>query len=260
MGAPFYIPPHSDVERDTPVRVEPCNNVVIFFDFATFVANHSDVMISRLLYVLDPLCGWCYAAGPLVREAHERFARQMSIELHPGLLFSPGHLIDGPLRNHIASSDQRIGSLAGVPFGDAYLRRLHEEPELSFDSVPPTLALLAVGELAPARTLDMLESLQRAHYVDGRNLSDELVLSELAQSLSIAPEDFAAARRAAQPTLSQRTTRARAIMQAAGGQGFPTFVLEVGNRRVRLDHASAYGQPSLFADRLGQALDAYAPH
>lgn len=217
-------------------------------------------MKSRLLYVFDPLCGWCYAAGPLLREAHRRLGEQMTIEFHPGLLFSPAHVIDGPLRAHIASSDQRIASLTQVRFGEAYLDRLQQAPDLSFDSVPPSLALLATAECAPERTLDMLERLQHAHYIDGRDLSDEQVLSELAQALQIDLHTFAAARRTVQAGLSQRTARARAIMQAAGGQGFPTFVLEVGGRRVRLDHASHYGKPERFAESLEHLLDTYALH
>ena len=70
----------------------------------------------RIIYLFDPLCGWCYGAGP----ALEKLAQLdgVTVDLAPTGLFAGG--ASRPMDKHFAAyawqNDQRIARLTGQPF------------------------------------------------------------------------------------------------------------------------------------------------
>jgi putative protein-disulfide isomerase len=208
-------------------------------------------MKPKLHYLFDPLCGWCYAASPLLARLSERFGDRLELVFHPGLLFAQPHEIDRAYREHIIGADQRIAALTGVEFGAPYIERVRTAPVLRYHSELPAAAVVAVMSLQPALGLPMLEAIQRSHYVHGADVGDAATLSALAQSLGLAPQAFEPAlersRRSLLPGLAEA---ARRLSQAVGGNGFPTLVLERDGQYQKLDHGSAYGKPELLADRV----------
>ena len=63
-----------------------------------------------LHYVYDPLCGWCYAAEPLVEAAA---AAGVPIVLHGGGLWAPAVHATNAKRRSMRETDARIGQLTG---------------------------------------------------------------------------------------------------------------------------------------------------
>lgn len=210
-----------------------------------------------LHYVFDPLCGWCYAAAPLVQAA--RRVPGLAIALHGGGMMA------GPNRRHITSQwrdyvmphDRRIAELSGQPFGERYFDGLLRDTTAVMDSAPPTTALLAAEAMA-GRGLDMLHRLQRAHYVEGLRIADADVLAALAQDLGLDAAAFeeAFSQWAGGATEAHMAT-SRQWLARAGGQGFPTLALAVGTSPLqRLDIGPWLGQPEAWQAELQRRLDA----
>lgn len=215
-------------------------------------------MTPRLLYVFDPLCAWSYAAAPLLRAIRTRFEDSLQLEFQPGVLFRPAVRLAPDSCARILKDDRRIAELTGMPFGAAYRARLQQSPGPLMDSAPPAAAVLATVEIAPQHALAMLEAIQYAHYVAGQDIGDERTLRQCALALGLVEIDFALALRRALDTLPARAAKARAILQAAGDHGFPTFILKIGGRLIRVDHADAYARPALLTERLDSLLHTYA--
>ncbi|MDO8344893.1 MAG: DsbA family protein [Cellvibrio sp.] len=213
-------------------------------------------MSAKLHYIFDPLCGWCYAASPLLTALKDRFGDELELVFHPGLLFAAPREIDQPYRDHIISADLRIAALAGVEFGAAYIKRVRTAPVLRYHSELPAAAVMAINALNPARGLRMLELIQQSHYQQGEDVSDMTILSQFAQTLGVAVKDFAQALENIQHSLPSMAIEARNLMQAVGGNGFPTLVLEQDGELQKLDHSSAYGKPYLLANRVAQFVAA----
>ena len=197
-------------------------------------------METRLHYIYDPLCGWCYAASTLVRTAREI----MPVIAHGGgMLAGPSRKqITPELREHIRSNDLRIAKLTGQPFGDRYLKGLLENESEWFDSEPPTAAVLAAEQMG-GRGLDMLARLQMAHYVDGLQIGDRSTLLDLATELSLNRETFAAALTTAHKHTAQHFSESLELLARVGARGFPTFILEDQGDLQRLDHSPFLGDP-----------------
>ncbi len=73
----------------------------------------------------DPLCGWCYAAAPLVRAA---VRNKVPVVLHAGGLWDPAMHATDAKRRMMRKTDARISRLTGQTFGPAYLDGLLIDP------------------------------------------------------------------------------------------------------------------------------------
>jgi len=209
---------------------------------------------TKLHYIFDPLCGWCYAASPLWAALNERFGDELELVFHPGLLFAEPRSIDPSYREHIVSADLRIAELAGVEFGAPYIKRVRTAPVLRYHSEPPAVAVMAVNAIEPKLGLGMLEAIQKAHYHQGEDVSDLLTLSKLAQGLGLDLERFTEAQINVQQILPSIAAEARNLMQTVGGNGFPTLVLERDGEYQKLDHSSAYGKPYVLSNSVARLI------
>lgn len=206
---------------------------------------------ATLHYVFDPLCGWCYAAAPLVEAAQK--IPGLSIELHAGGMMSDHNRrqITPQWRDFVMPHDHRIAALSGQPFGDAYFNVLLRDTTAVLDSTPPIAAILAAQALS-AQGLAMLHRTQRAHYVEGRRIADAAVLLALAEEMGFAPAAFGAAYEAALAgPVKEHIAESRLLLRRVGGNGFPTFVLERPGLGLALVESSAFlGHTQAWTDEL----------
>jgi len=216
-----------------------------------------------LHYIYDPLCGWCYAASPLVRAAAE--IDGLAIRLHGGGMMAGPYArrVTPELRDYVMPHDRRIHELTGQPFGDDYFDGLLRNPDAVFDSAPPITAILAAGAIPHAPDdlpLRMLTRVQHAHYAEGRQISERGVLEALAEELGATRADFAHAfdACAGHPT-DLHIDHSRTLLGTLGGQGFPTFALERGGEYLVIDMGRWLGQPERWRDMLRQQLDGAQP-
>lgn len=200
-------------------------------------------MTLRLHYIYDPLCGWCYAAAPLVAAASA--LPGVELVLHGGGLFAVPTGLEAPMRQHIRAADGRIAALSGQAFGPAYLDGLLADPATVFHSDPPIAAMLAAEQLAAGQGLAMLKAIQHAHYVEGRRVVEPQVLGELAQTLGLSPTAFEAARLAC--PLEAHLSETRRLMARFGIRGFPALLREEGEIMTQLAVSDFYGRPDAFA-------------
>ncbi|MFZ4877420.1 DsbA family protein [Janthinobacterium sp. Mn2066] len=212
--------------------------------------------MATLHYIFDPLCGWCYAAAPLVEAA--RAVPGLTVVLHGGGMMTGSNRrqITPEWRNYVLPHDRRIAQLTGQPFGDAYLHGLLNDSSAMMDSEPPTTAILAAEALA-GKGLDMLHKVQGAHYVDGLRIADLPVLVALAQELGLDGAAFETqyGLLAGGPVASH-IAASRTLLAKAGGQGFPTFVLDDGDGGLgQIDVGAYLGQAGKWRAMLDQTCD-----
>jgi putative protein-disulfide isomerase len=184
-------------------------------------------MVNRLHYVHDPLCGWCWAAAPLIEAARGL----LPVQAHGGGLFM-GHsrrTMGADWRAYVLPHDRRIAELSGQPFGAAYDALLND-PAAWLDSEPPIAAMLAADRLG-SRGLELLARMQRAHYVEGRHIAKPTVLRELAEELGLGGEAFATAYSACIGDATRTHVQAsHALLARLGARGYPTLALEQDGR------------------------------
>jgi putative protein-disulfide isomerase len=212
-----------------------------------------------LHYIFDPLCGWCYGAAPLIEAARE--VTGLDVALHAGGLMTGADRqpVTAGLRRYVMEHDQRIGALTGQPFGDAYLYGLLRDTGAMLDSEPPIGAILA-ADLLGGRGFDMLERIQKAHYVEGRRVADRGVLVGLAADIGLPEATFKPMlEKVAGPTVAKHIAASRHLLRRVGGQGFPTFVFDAGRGLLTLDAARHFGHVPAWQQTLAERMSGSTP-
>jgi putative protein-disulfide isomerase len=208
---------------------------------------------ATLHYIFDPLCGWCYAAAPLVAAA--RGVPGLKVAFHGGGMMTGANRrpITPQWREYVMPHDRRITEMTGQPFGEGYFEGLLRDTGAVMDSEPPTTAILAAESLRAGGGLDMVHRLQQAHYVEGRRIADADVLAEMAVDIGCDTEAFKAAfaRLSGEATAQHIAESRQLFLQRAGGQGFPTFVLvQADGRASRIDPGPWLGRAEDWKARL----------
>lgn len=177
-----------------------------------------------LLYIMDPLCGWCYGFSPVVAQLHEKYQDRMDFRV------VPGGMVTGPrvepvskMADYILGAYTRVEEMTGVKFGEPYLDRLREGSTISA-SEPPCRALHLFSTFHPDRAVEYAYQLQRAIYLDGYDWNDSETYAHLARLFNIDTKEFVRqwegeeARYAVQQEFQW--------VQATGINGFPCIVIE----------------------------------
>ncbi|SEJ28798.1 MULTISPECIES: DsbA family protein [unclassified Variovorax] len=211
---------------------------------------------ATLHYIFDPLCGWCYAAAPLVDAA--RGVPGLRVAFHGGGMMTGANrrAITPQWRDYVMPHDRRIAEMTGQPFGEGYFEGLLRDTDAVMDSEPPTTAILAAEALREGGGLDMVHRLQRAHYVEGRRIADVEVLGALAAELGFDAKAFGDAYVSLSgAATAQHIAASRQFLQRAGGQGFPTFVLsQADGRASRIDIGPWLGRAEDWKARLAELV------
>jgi putative protein-disulfide isomerase len=212
-------------------------------------------MSATLHYIYDPLCGWCYGAEPLVSAAAQ--APDLALALHGGALWAEPTQLPEATRLYIRQADQRIAAMSGQRFGPDYHNGLLLDPTMVLESRPPTAAVLAAQSLDPTKTLPMLRGIQHAHYEQGRRVVEPEVLADIAVEVGFDRAQFENALSSA--PVEEHIDETHRLMSLVGAQGFPTFVLQVGEDLYPVPHGRFASQPAQFRDWLEAQAKAHAP-
>ena len=204
----------------------------------------------KVHYFFDPMCGWCYAASSLTAV----LAQMPEVEMvyHPGGMI-PKRAIDASFRQHILQADSQIATMTKVHFGDAYKARVAGAGDFIVDSYSTTRAFL-VGQEMGIEAHKMLAAIQKAHYQDGKPLDKLDVLAELAVSLGLDKTAWNEKMAKSEATLTHKLTESHQLMEQMKVSGYPTFILEKGDRLMRLPHSSYYGKALEWTDYLATVV------
>lgn len=211
-------------------------------------------MNAVLHYIYDPLCGWCYGAEPLVWAASK--VDGLALRMHAGGLWPQPTRLPEQTRRYIREADARVGQMSGQPYGEAYLNGLLFDPELVLESRPVIAAVLAAQELDADQALPMLRAIQHAHYERGRHVVRDATLREVAAEIGLDVAEFERARKAA--LVDEHIAESQELMNNVGAQGFPTFVLQIGDEWIAVPHGRFASTPGKFAEWLEGQLRAHS--
>jgi len=179
-------------------------------------------MSARLLYVMDPMCSWCWGFAP-VAEALVKQAQAAGVELHlvmGGLRTGSGAALEPTTRRYILEHWQAVTETTGQAF-----RLEGALPDgFVYDTEPACRAVVTARSLAPDCAWILVGLIQRAFYVEGRDVTQASVLVELAEKAGLPRIEFAGAFDTAEQHVA--TAADFTWVQDLGIAGFPTLLAE----------------------------------
>lgn len=180
------------------------------------------MMAARLLYVMDPLCSWCWGFAPVFAALAEQAAAcQVASHLVVGGL-RPGTVraLDASSRRDILGHWQAVTRQTGQPF-----RFEGALPEgFIYDTEPASRALVVARQQDASRAPALLAAIQQAFYLQGEDVTRAARLVELAVACGYARQPFAEAFDS--PALREATAADFRWVEGLGIAGFPTLLAE----------------------------------
>ena len=186
--------------------------------------------LPELLYLHDPLCGWCYGLSPAINQLQADFAGRLDVSvLCGGMVVEDDAGLIAETWDYLRQSLDEVETVTGVRFGEAF-RALGEAGSYRYDSEPPSRAIVAFRQLTqdPARTVAFAHAVQQALFRDGRDLNEATTYGPLLAPFGVDAIEFA--RRWAAPETAQAARQEFAAVARIGVQGFPTAVVRVGEQ------------------------------
>ncbi|RMP77546.1 DsbA family protein [Pseudomonas syringae] len=205
-------------------------------------------MSARLIYVMDPMCSWCWGFAP-VADALVQQARAAGVPLHlvMGGLRSEGAALEPAKRRYILEHWQAVEEATGQPF----LRDGALPEGFVYDTTPACLAVTAARQLDPDRAWELVGLIQRAFYGEGRDVTRPSLLAELAEQTGLSRQAFADEFESKE---RQAATAADfSWAQDLGIAGFPTLLAERNGQLALL--TNGYQPLSSLSPLLGRWLE-----
>jgi putative protein-disulfide isomerase len=143
-----------------------------------------------IIYLFDPLCGWCYGFGPHLGQFADN---------HPELTYTviSGGMITGarvgPLSQmapYLREGVKRVEELSGIKFGTPFLDDLNGAGKTVMDSTPPSKAFLIFKKHKPAMGVELAHNIQALYYAAGMNLNLATSYKELCDRYEIDFDHF----------------------------------------------------------------------
>ncbi|AIR91686.1 DsbA family protein [Pseudomonas cremoricolorata] len=178
-------------------------------------------MTARLLYVMDPMCSWCWGFAPVAQTLIAQ-AEAAGVPTHivPGGLRRGAGALDGATRAYILEHWQAVSDATGQMF-----RFDGAMPDgFVYDTEPACRALVAARQIDPGRVWPLLAAMQQAFYQQGQDITRAPQLVELAEQVGLERSGFA---ETFNSDASRTATEADfAWVQGLGIAGFPTLLAE----------------------------------
>ncbi|HEX9794071.1 MAG TPA: DsbA family protein [Planctomycetota bacterium] len=184
-------------------------------------------MSRALLYVVDPMCSWCWGFAPVIAELQAALAPGVGLRyVMGGLAPDSAAPMDAATRAYVQDAWRAVAARTGAAFNHEFWTRC--APRRS--TYPACRAMLLAR--AAGKEGALLTAIQHAYYRDARNPSDAEVLADLAAGLGM---DRAAFLRGLGDPRTQAVLEADfALRDRMGARGYPSLGVETGGQAALL--------------------------
>jgi len=202
----------------------------------------------QLLYIFDPLCGWCYGFSPVVKKINQHYAGHFDISvLCGGLAIGDNALPVRKVAGYISGALGQVERMTGVRFGDGFVNGILRDENYIYNSEPPCIALTVVKELAPEHIVSFAHDVQTAFFYDGKNLNDAETYIHLLEPYGIDSDVFL--KKYFRDEYKNKTYIEFDYCRDIGVRGYPALVLnEDGEHRILVRGYQTYENISALLD------------
>ncbi|WP_345213936.1 DsbA family protein [Mucilaginibacter gynuensis] len=182
----------------------------------------------KMYYFTDPMCSWCYGFSPAIKKLKEEYPN-IDLEIISGG-FSPysTQVVDDEYKDFLLYHWKNVNARSGQYFNHS-MKFISET--FRYDSEPSSRALMVIKEISPKQDFEFLSLMQKAFYVDGNDITNDIVLAGLAEEIGIDKSDFLKLLRSDEMKL--KTNQGFQFSRQLGVQGFPTL-LTIENGAVKV--------------------------
>lgn len=201
-------------------------------------------MSAEILFIFDSHCPWSYATTQLVAEAKKAIPA-LKVRLFPCGYYDGDNGVS-------ATTVKEVQALSNVPFGENYLESLGEEasPYSTKDSTMVSNIIAWAQNKNSQQALEILQALQKMHFVDGNPLTQKQDVEELvnAKKLSLPGKSLQSEKFTKDAEFAIHDVEE--LQEMIGTQAIPAVLLVVNDDLVLLNHNLYLGDSKMFIDSI----------
>lgn len=191
-------------------------------------------MKTKVYYVMDTMCGWCYGMSDVITKIQEKYKDVYDFILLPGGMLIGDDVIkvDIGFTDFIKDSNKKVEELTGKKFGEVYNENVLEKKSIILDSLPGSKAVVTIQKLKKEVAFSFLKKIQDAFFVDGKDMNNVEVYTEIARGFNISSEVFE--KEFNSEEIRQETFKCFEMANSMGVEVFPTVVaVELGKATIK---------------------------
>ncbi|SFV60493.1 Thioredoxin [hydrothermal vent metagenome] len=125
--------------------------------------------MTQLIFVLDPMCSWCWGFHPVIETLRKEHADHYTFSLVMGGLRTTGQMEwNAQSKAYLASAWDSVAKTTKQPFNPSLLNKTH----FDYNTYPACKAVITVRELyGEDAAFAYLGDIQKAFYVDGADIT-----------------------------------------------------------------------------------------
>lgn len=191
---------------------------------------------TRLTYVTDTYCVWCWAFGEALREFATKNAHRLTVEVLPAGMLVGERVQPVGEKVRVLETAERVTELTGAQFGEGF-RAAVRDGRTVLDSTFPAVAFQALLEQDPERGLDIAHALQKAWYMNGLDWHGDATMAAVASELGLNVEQAVDAFH--DPAMLAQAESGFERRKTLPVKGYPTLLVHTPDGPRRIGGATA---------------------
>ncbi|MFW0716400.1 DsbA family protein [Pedobacter sp. N23S346] len=145
----------------------------------------------KLIYIMDPLCGWCYGNSVNTQKLYEKYKDVLEFDILPAGMWAGANtrMQSKPMAQFIKKHDPQVQQTTDTEFGKSYFEFIEKE-NIVLDSEVPSRAIVSVKNISPLQAISFAVEVQKARYWYGRDLNLEETYLSICEDLKIDKKQF----------------------------------------------------------------------
>ncbi len=189
---------------------------------------------SKIIYIGDPLCSWCYGFAPEILKVKNHFD-SLHFQLVIGGLRPYNTETMADLGDFLKEHWDQVAERSGQPFNYSILKN----KDFVYDTEPPARAVIVMRELNRKAEFEFFKDVQHLFYEDNKNIHDVKVYLPLLEKYEVDPEEFENTFESSWAKMEVK--KDFQLAQQMGVKGFPAVVLEHKGRLMLVTNGYADG-------------------
>ncbi|MAZ37728.1 DsbA family protein [Salibacteraceae bacterium] len=140
---------------------------------------------TKIIYVGDPLCSWCYGFAPEIAMVKEHFD-SLHFQVVIGGLRPYNTETMADLGDFLKEHWEAVEGRSKQPFNYGII----EDKTFVYDTEPPARAVIVMRELNRKAEFEFFKEVQHLFYVENKNTNDVKVYLPLLEKYEVDPEEF----------------------------------------------------------------------
>jgi putative protein-disulfide isomerase len=145
----------------------------------------------EIIYVFDPLCGWCYGFSPVIKQAYDTYKDKADFKVITGGMIIGDQISPiGKMAEFLKGATARVTERTGAEFSTLFLDTILTEGTQLLSSMEPSIAVQICKAEKPERIFDFMTELHKDIYISGLKTAIPTDYARLAKKMGLDENKF----------------------------------------------------------------------